>query len=144
VQDLSQKMKPIVEALEQIHRTGLIHRDISPDNIMLLKSGKLKLLDFGAAREFAGEDEKTLSIMLKPGYAPAEQYFSKGKQGAWTDIYALCATWYKCLSGETPPGALDRLSEDCLKPLHEMGVRIDKRKEQAIEKGLSVKAENRF
>ena len=146
--DLSQKMKPILEALDRIHQAGFIHRDISPDNIMVLKSGKLKLLDFGAAREFAGEDEKTLSIMLKPGYAPKEQYISKGNQGAWTDIYALCATWYKCLSGEEPPEALersDKKGEDSLKPLNEIeGVRIGIRQARAIEKGLSVQPEDRF
>ncbi len=146
--DLSQKMKPILEALDQIHQAGFIHRDISPDNIMVLKSGKLKVLDFGAAREFAGEDEKTLSIMLKPGYAPKEQYISKGNQGAWTDIYALCATWYKCLSGEELPEALersDKKGEDPLKPLNEIeGVRIGIRQSRAIEKGLSVQPEDRF
>ena len=143
-EDLLQKMKPILEALSQIHQMGLIHRDISPDNIMVLKSGKLKLLDFGAAREFVGEDQKTLSVILKPGYAPMEQYRSKGKQGAWTDIYELCATFYKCLSGKIPPESLDRSAGELLIPLHEMGVRIGIEQEKAIIKGLSIKPEDRF
>lgn len=79
--DIISKMLPLLESLGKVHDRGLIHRDISPDNIMLLKDGALKLMDFGAARDVNFEDRRSLSIMLKPGYAPEEQYRSKGIQG---------------------------------------------------------------
>lgn len=138
----AEMIDPILLALHEIHNQGLIHRDISPDNIMMLKNGQLKLLDFGAAREVAGD--KSLSVMLKPGYAPEEQYRSKGQQGSWTDVYAMCATIYKCITGITPDESIQRVFEDDLKKPSELGIDVPPSYEQALMQGLSVKSTDRI
>ena len=134
----------MIRSLSKVHDAGMIHRDISPDNIMITKYGGMKLLDFGAAREFAGNAEKSLSIMLKPGYAPEEQYRSHGKQGPWSDVYALTATIYKCITGVTPVESMERMREDTLKSPKELGVDISDAQNEAIMHGMAVYAENRF
>ncbi len=136
-------MKPVIEALMEVHKNGIIHRDISPDNIMICKDGKVKLIDFGAAREASPEGEKTLSVMLKKGYSPEEQYRTHGEQGTWTDVYALSATIYAMLTGIKPDEPLDRLENDTLAPLSKMGVRLKKRQEDVLLKGLEIKASDR-
>ena len=97
----------VADALKEVHSRGLLHRDISPDNIYITESKQIKLLDFGAARIALGAQNKSFSIVLKHGYAPIEQYKSKGNQGPWTDIYALAATYYKSVTGRLPPESLD-------------------------------------
>lgn len=135
-------MKPLMEVLEQVHQDGLIHRDISPDNIRITSSGKIKLMDFGAAKDYT--EKNSLSIMLKHGYAPEEQYRSKGKQGPWTDVYALCATIYKCITGIKPLQATDRLVEDELKKPSELGVNVSESFEKALLRGLAVSKDQRI
>lgn len=137
-------MEPVIRSLSKVHDAGMIHRDISPDNIMITKYGGMKLLDFGAAREFAGNAEKSLSIMLKPGYAPEEQYRSRGKQGPWSDVYALTATIYKCITGVTPVESMERMREDTLKSPKELGIKLDDMQDAAIRQGMAVYAENRL
>ncbi len=138
-------MQPVIRSLEEVHKQGLIHRDISPDNIMILKNGSMKLLDFGAARAVAGpEADKSLSVMLKPGYAPEEQYRTHGNQGPWTDLYAISATIYKCLTGKTPLEAMERMRNDALVPPRNYGVMMPPWQEAALMKGLALYAENRF
>ena len=139
-----QIMLPVMDALRQVHGAGLLHRDISPDNIYLTTDGQVKLLDFGAARYFAGEQSKSLSIILKAGYAPEEQYRSRGKQGAWTDVYAVAATTYRAITGVTPPEALDRKEEDTLQLPSRIGAAISPVEEQVLLKALAVKAPQRF
>ena len=137
-------MKPVLEAMVKIHETGMIHRDISPENIMITKNKQIKLTDFGAARVTNSEDNKSITVVLKRGYAPEEQYRAKGVQGAWTDVYALCATMYRMITGVTPQEALERNIEDNVEPLSKFDENIWPEIEYAIMKGLSLKAEDRY
>ena len=142
--NLIEMMLPLLEALIEIHSQGLIHRDISPDNIMVQHNGKLKLMDFGAARDYTESGIKSLSVILNPGYAPPEQYQTHGEQGPWTDIYALCATMYKCITGENPPDAIERVMDDHLKKISAFGIPVLPQIEEAIIKGMSVAANDRY
>lgn len=137
-------MLPVTDALVEVHASGMLHRDISPENIFITNSGQVKLLDFGAARYSIGEQSKSLSIILKPGYAPSEQYYSKGKQGPWTDIYAAAATIYKAITGQNLPEALERLDEDTLKKPSQLNIDIPKEIEDSLMKALSVKITDRY
>ncbi len=139
----AEMIDPVLQDLHEIHKQGLIHRDISPDNIMMLKDGRLKLLDFGAARD-VGDGKSTLTVVLKRGYAPIEQYSAKGKQGPWTDVYAVCATIYKCITGNTPTESTQRVLEDNLKKPSELGISIPHEYEQALMQGLAVKSTDRI
>lgn len=97
-------------ALITVHEQGkLLHRDISPENIMIDVNSKAYLIDFGNARSYISEKSQNMSVLLKPGYAPPEQYSSRGKQGPWTDVYALAATFYFVTTGTPVPDAPDRL-----------------------------------
>lgn len=141
-QTLIQLMLPIMRSLGYMHSKGIIHRDISPDNIMYTKRGKLKLMDFGSARYFTNEERK-MSVILKQGFAPEEQYRQNGNQGPHTDVYALCATIYACITGRVPVGSLDRLVSDTLVPPSQLGISIDPQQERALMHGLAVSAVNR-
>lgn len=101
---------PILEGLRAVHAKDFLHRDIKPGNIYLRKDGPPVLLDFGAARNALGERTQALTGMVTPGYAPFEQYNSRSRQGPWTDLYALGATLYHCITGKAPPEAPDRIA----------------------------------
>ncbi len=137
-------MKPVIKSLSKVHAAGIIHRDISPDNIMIQSGGDVKLIDFGAAREFESGNEKSMSVLLKPGYAPEEQYRTRGEQGPWTDVYALSATIYRCITGVKPVESMERMRVDELKKPSAMGINISPETEAVILKGMSVYAENRI
>ncbi len=117
---------PILDGLRAVHAKGFLHRDIKPQNIYLAgtESGGARpvLLDFGAARQAAGEHSRSLSVMLTPGYAPFEQYHRKGRQGPWTDIYGAAAVLYHLVTGEAPPEATERRDGTPLRPAVDFGV----------------------
>lgn len=136
-------MAPILNALYQIHESGIIHRDISPDNIFLCDDGTVRLIDFGAARMALNDDRKSLSVILKRGYAPKEQYSSNAKQGPWTDVYATAATFYRMLTGIVPQESLERESQDALIPPSELGVELPDYAEHAILRALKVDSSQR-
>ncbi|MCI8950310.1 MAG: PASTA domain-containing protein [Lachnospiraceae bacterium] len=138
----------VANAMEAVHKTGILHRDIAPDNIYILNPGEtdtlqVKLLDFGAARYATTKHSKSLSVIIKPGYAPEEQYRSRGDQGTWTDVYALAATLYKMLTGITPEDAMERSVKDDLKKPSKLGVKIAKPMETALMNALHVKIQDR-
>ncbi len=137
-------VKPLIVSLSQMHAAGIIHRDISPDNVMITRNGDIKLLDFGAARDISVEGAKSLSVLLKPGYAPEEQYRTRGNQGPWTDVYALCATIYKAITGQTPPESMERMHEDSLVPPSKLGISLTGDQEAALIKGMAVLQKNRY
>jgi serine/threonine protein kinase/uncharacterized RDD family membrane protein YckC len=137
-------MIPIMDALREVHKAGFVHRDISPDNIFITRQKQIKLLDFGAARYAIGEHSKSLTSVLKHGYAPVEQYSSKGDQGPWSDVYAVAATIYRCVTGQIPPDAMERIQEDTIKSLKQLGIDIPLNGELALMRGLAVKASARF
>lgn len=137
-------LMPVMRSLQHVHAGGVIHRDISPDNIMVLGDGRTKLLDFGAAREVSQTDIKSLSVILKPGYAPEEQYRSKGRQGPWTDVYALAATLYRCIVGETPDDAMERMYRDQLPAPADTEAACPAAISRVIMKGLAVRQPDRY
>ena len=135
---------PVLKSLDAVHQTGIIHRDIAPDNIFLTNDGKVKLIDFGASRYATTLHSKSLSVILKQGYAPEEQYRSHGEQGPWSDVYAVCATLYRTITGIVPEDALERCANDKLVPPSKMGIQLPQGIENAILNGLNTKAENRI
>ena len=140
---LLRRIMPLIESLSVIHRNSVIHRDISPDNIIVTPNGVLKLIDFGAARQY-NQENMALTTITRACYAPCEQYDSHEKQGPWTDVYALCATCYFCIVGKPPVSSVMRLLLDELKSPSQEGVQIDPRYEKIIMKGLAVNPKDRW
>ena len=103
---------PVMDALGAVHGKGIVHRDVSPDNIYITKEGGVKLIDFGAARQSLGDKSQSLDVILKHGFAPKEQYMRRGRQGPYTEVYALGATFYYVLTGKRPAVGLERNDED--------------------------------
>jgi serine/threonine protein kinase len=137
----------LFDAIETIHHAHCLHRDIAPDNILLLKDGRPLLLDFGAARRVIGDLTQCLTVILKPGFAPIEQYADIAglRQGEWTDIYALAAVVYYLITGKAPPPAVARMVHDELVPARKAGKgRYSDAFLAVLDKALSVKPEQRF
>ena len=142
-------LMPVMESLKTVHQDGIIHRDIAPDNIFITKDGTAKLIDFGASRFATTSHSRSLTVLVKPGYSPEEQYRSRGDQGPHTDVYSLAATLYKMVTGKTPPDALERRAkiESTKKDLIEEPRKINKdvslRFENAVMNALNVRIEDR-
>ena len=115
--ELREIFEPILDALEEVHSHGILHRDIKPANIIVREDAGPVLLDFGCSRQTVGARRNSLTVALTPGYAPSEQYSSRGKQGPWTDIYAIGATLYRAVAGAPPPEAPDRMLGDDAVPV---------------------------
>ena len=141
-------MRPVMAALAQVHEAGLVHRDISPDNIMLQPDGSVKLMDFGAVRSVhnAAVDKKlteATQTIVKHGFAPMEQYSATGAIGPWTDEYALCATMYYCMTGEVPQNVHDRLEED--KDVDWDSIEgLTEAQREILRKGIALRAKDRY
>ena len=130
--------------LEELHRASTWHRDISPENLMLAKDGKVKLIDFGSAME-SDREKKTRVLMIRAGYSPVEMYSSTGEDGPYSDVYSMAATIYKLITGVTPPPATDRLDNDPLVPPSALGVKdISHAQEAALLKGMAVQVKSRY
>lgn len=147
--DLAGIVLPVMEALSAVHQTGLVHRDVSPENIIVTGDGGGVLLDFGAARVSMAGRSQSLSVVLKRGYAPREQYYRKGKQGPWTDVYAMGATIYRCLTGRVPVESLQRadaLAKGRPDPLRPIGdyASVGRRLERAVARAMEVEAARRY
>lgn len=135
----------IGETMAQAHEEGILHRDISPDNIFITCNGKIKLIDFGASKYYLAEKStNSRSILLKPGFAPPEQYSTRGNQGPWTDIYALAATYYYATSGVMVHDAMARIEGVEVPSLYAMDININRDISDIIEKAISINIKNRY
>lgn len=135
-EELMPMLKPLLENIARLHEAGIIHRDISPDNIMWMPDNTLKLLDFGCARSM--EDGKSMTVLIKKGFAPVEQYQRHG-QGPYTDVYALAATIYYCLTGIIPPESPARMLDGKeLKSPISLGAALTPEEERALMWGLEI------
>ena len=146
LQELFNILDPIVKALGKIHQQQLLHRDISPDNIMMTKTGS-KLLDFGAARAFSLDGHRRNTVFVKFGYAPQEQFISTGYQGPWTDEHALAATIYHAITGNVPPSLTERVGfngVDTLRSPSSYGISLTSDQESALMKGMAIDYKDRY
>ena len=142
-------LTPAMMSLKVVHEEGLLHRDIAPDNIFLTKDNEVKLIDFGASRYATTSHSRSLTVIIKPGYSPEEQYRSRSDQGPHTDVYAMAATLYKMITGITPPDAMERRAKyekqnkDVLQEPHKIDKKISINRENAILNAMNVRIEDR-
>lgn len=138
-------LEPVIQSLAKVHQTGFLHRDISPDNMLLTRDEKLVLIDFGAARKENINMTRSMTVVFKRGFSPEEQYRTRGQQGAWTDVYALCATAYYALTGKAPDESIQRVLEDDMPSLTEMtDVDLPMQQKRAFMKGMTVDFHHRY
>ena len=135
--------RPVISAMEQVHAFGLIHRDLSPDNLMLLPDGSVKILDLGAAKDLSLNSGASSMQVAKSGFSPLEQYIQRGGSGTWTDVYAMAATIYYTLTGTLIPGAVERLEKDTISWDFPALNRLPAQAREALKKALAVQAKDR-
>ena len=135
-------MKGVCDALVAVHSTQTLHRDISPDNIFVCTNGTVKLIDFGAAKQVIGDVQQVYSVVVKQGFAPAEQYKSNGKQGVWTDIYAVGASMYYAVTGTVPTDAMNRVENPDI--VFDSSLNLSPMFKEIINKCLQSKIEDRY
>ena len=143
---LKKTLKPLVDALGHMHEEDCFHRDVAPDNILVLKDGSAVLLDLGAARRVIADDAQAMTVMLKPGYAPIEQYSDdpRFRQGPWTDVYAMAAVFFFGVTGKAPPASASRVMRDSVSPLSNVRpAGFSESFLRAIDQGLSLQPEDR-
>ena len=146
LEELFNIMDPVVDALERLHAQKILHRDISPDNIMISDKGT-KILDFGAARGFSLDGHRSNTVFVKFGYAPEEQFMTHGHQGPWTDEHALAATIYHAITAQIPPNLTLRdggNGRDTLTPPSQFGIKISPEREKILMKGMALNYKNRY
>ena len=134
----------IASSMMEVHRKGVLHRDISPENIFLTRSGDVKLIDFGAARSYISSQKNGLSVLLKPGFAPPEQYDRYGQQGPWTDVYSLAATFYYAVSGQKLADSIFRQRDPRIVPLSNLEPSISDQTSKVIKKALELDVRKRY
>lgn len=139
-----QLLRPMMEGLKEVHHQGIIHRDISPDNIIIQPDGSVKLLDLGAAKDMTASNGQTSQVVAKKGFSPLEQYVEKGEVGTWTDVYALCATIYYCITGKVLPDALERMYGEQQLQIPETVDPLPEHVVHTLEAGLAIKVQDRI
>ncbi|MDO5346760.1 MAG: leucine-rich repeat protein, partial [Lachnospiraceae bacterium] len=160
-EDCIRLLLPVIKGMARVHEQGMIHRDIKPDNIMLQKDGKVRLLDLGAAKEIdlqrnpergaginggknGNENLPPTQMVVSNGFSPLEQYSETGRIGPWTDVYAMCATIYYCITGKVLPASLDRISQEALPLTEEQKSKIPAQVLAVLEKGLALREDKRI
>ena len=137
-------IRPLLLSIQKIHEKGILHRDISADNLMITPEGRCKLIDFGAASALDPQ-RKEHTVLIKRGFVPVEQYRAEEKLGPWTDIYSLCATIYFMITGMVPEDAMERWISDTMTSLTDIyGTGLTREQCQAVMKGMAVRQEDRY
>lgn len=145
--EMLELLEPLMRDLQKLHEKGLLHRDISPDNMILRPDGVIKLIDFGAARKTGVDAQgswKSMTVVVRQQYAPREQFSRNGKQGPWTDIYSLAATMYYMLTGKVPVPVLERESETSCRKMQENLKQLPPALAEVLEKGMAFQPEDRY
>ena len=143
-QEAVRYVRAVGPALKAVHQNGVLHRDLTPTNVVLTDDGRTVLVDFGAAREFTAGMTGSLSVFLTPGYAPLEQYGSRARPGVYTDVYALGATLYHLLTGKVPVPAPDRINGIALREPRRVNAGVSEKVSDAVMRSMAIRAANRY
>ena len=139
-----QLLLPVVDVMQQVHDVGLIHRDISPDNLMLQPDNSIKILDLGAAKDLKLNGGVSSMQVAKGGFSPLELYIMRGNSGPWTDVYSIAATMYYVITGTTPPSAVDRMDKDVLSWDLPVLRKVPASVIHVLQKGMALQVQDRY